>query len=81
MSNHPKAANGEPLATESWSIKDAQAFRVGKGELVHSPKSFPSSATVVGSCGVVGNTAGDSDSSRPAHWADSLITCPACKAA
>lgn len=81
MSNHPKAANGDFLATESWSILDAQAFRVGRGKLIHSPKSFPSSAVVVGSCGVVGNTAGDEDSSRPAQWAADGITCTTCKEA
>lgn len=74
-----KAANGDQLATESRSIDDAQAFRVGLGTLVHFPKSFPSSAVVIGKCGVVGNTAGDNDSSRPAVWVDSLITCQTCK--
>jgi hypothetical protein len=76
-----KADNGDSLATESRSIDDARAFRVGAGTLVHSPKSFPSSAVVVGKCGVVGNTAGDNDSPRPAYWADSLITCTTCKEA
>lgn len=76
-----KADNGDQLATESRSILDAQAFTVGRGKLAHKPRSFPRSAVVVGSCGVVGNTAGDNDSNRPAHWVDSLITCTTCKEA
>lgn len=77
--SRPKANNGDSLSNGSWSIYDAQAFYVGKSDVAHAVKSFPSSATVTGKCGVVGRTAYDDGSPRDAVWADG-VTCPKCLA-
>lgn len=83
MSARPKASNGDTLSDGSWNIHDAEAFRVGNSKTVHAVKSFPSSATVTGKCGVVGRTAYDEGSNREAVWAgiwEDADYCPTCKA-
>ena len=67
-----------PASWSTASIADARAFRVGKSRKVHKPARF-TPVRVVGACGVVGYTWAWA-TTRPAKWADSLITCPTCKA-
>lgn len=63
---------------DSAGIYDAQAFRIGHSETVHSPYRYPDGNKVVARCGAWGR-ASETDI-RLASWADSEITCERCKA-
>jgi hypothetical protein len=64
-----------PASWATAGIADARAFKVGFGKAVHAPAWF-TPERVVGVCGVVGYRHRDV---RFAQWADSFITCEACK--
>ena len=65
-----------PCSWATAGIVDARAFRVGNGALVHAP-THARPNLIRGACGITAHVV--ERDGRLASWANSLITCPACK--